>query len=250
VVAYTLFPPFVAFVLAWFFDHRISGWRSSLAEGVQLWIDAPFTRNEVMLRMVTVIAVVWLLMAMVRRVFFRLRRRAISGWILVPLSIGLVLLGWAIRGIWPWAIDTLLAAALPIIGFTVLSFGEFLLITQAGMGAAMGDDYVVTAFAKGVAPQRIRDVHVGRNASLVVMTRLAVSLPYLMTGLVIIETALAWPGVGSFMFRAIESQDLPAVMSGLAVVGILALLIRLFLDAASAWADPRIKDGLAEAVTG
>ncbi len=69
---------------------------------------------------------------------------------------------------------------------------------------------------------------------------MAVSLPYLLTGLVIIETALTWPGVGTFLFDAVETQDMPVVMSGLAVIGVITMLSRLGLELVIAGSDPRI----------
>jgi peptide/nickel transport system permease protein len=249
VVTYTIFPPFLAFGLSWLLDTRLRRLSARVFESQgNLWRDAPFTENDVIIRMLWVAAFAWLVVALLRRVLERYTRWRVPTVLVVIVGFAAALGGWAWRGLWWWSLDLLFAAAVPILGFAILSFGEFLLVTQTAMGATMADDYVLTAQAKGLSPRRVRDHHAGRNAKLVVATRVAVSLPYLLTGLVIIETALAYPGVGSFMFGAIETQDLPAVMTGLAVVGMLALGIRLFLDMASAWADPRIRDGLAEEV--
>ena len=249
VITYTIFPPFLAFILGTALNVRLRDLSRRVFESrSDLWRDAPLTENDVIIRMLWLLAAVWLTVAIARRIVEHTTRWRVPTAAVFLAGLALTFAAWAWRGLWWWSVDLLFAAAVPILGFAILSFGEFLLVTQTAMGTTMADDYVLTAQAKGVSPRRVRDAHVGRNAKLVVATRLAVSLPYLLTGLVIIETALGYPGVGSFMFSAIESQDLPAVMTGLAVVGILALGIRLFLDMASAWADPRIRDGLATEV--
>jgi ABC-type dipeptide/oligopeptide/nickel transport system permease component len=61
-----------------------------------------------------------------------------------------------------------------------------------------------------------------------------------MTGLVIIERAVSWPGIGTMLFSAIERQDLPTVISMLMVIGILTMLTRLVLEIITYTLDPRI----------
>jgi ABC-type dipeptide/oligopeptide/nickel transport system permease component len=75
---------------------------------------------------------------------------------------------------------------------------------------------------------------------LALVARLAVSIPYLMTGLVIIERSVSWPGVGSLLFGAIERQDIPMVISVLMVIGIVTMFTRLTLDIITFALDPRI----------
>ncbi|MDH3518036.1 MAG: ABC transporter permease subunit, partial [Acidimicrobiia bacterium] len=101
-------------------------------------------------------------------------------------------------------------------------------------------DDVMTARAKGLSERTVRDRHGARNASLAVVARLAVSVPYLLTGLVIIEMAVAWPGIGTFLFRAIDAQDIPAAISTLAVIGVITALVRFTLDFLTFLLDPRI----------
>jgi len=117
---------------------------------------------------------------------------------------------------------------------------------QAGMVSTLHDDYVITAEAKGLASKAIRDRHAARNASLAVVARLAVSIPYLLTGLVIIETAVGFSGVGDFLFTAIDSQDVPLAVSTLAVIGAITMVVRLVLDILIAVMDPRIVVGRAQ----
>lgn len=144
-------------------------------------------------------------------------------------------------GIGPWALDLVFDSGLALGAFVVLAFGEFLLIMQAGMVSTHYDDYIVTAHAKGLKDRTIRDRHAARNASLAVVARLAVSIPYLLSGLVIIERSVGFHGVGSFLFSAIDAQDVPLATSRLAAIGIITMIVRLVLDTLTAALDPRIK---------
>lgn len=242
VLAYTAFPAFLAYLLNYFFldffHTRRLRWVGN--HGL-LWAHAPFSEASVMLWMtftfVAVVAVVAVAALWVRR-HFRVRPNRLLGFVAVSgLCIGI----WWATGIGRYAADILFRAVIPIMGMALLSMGEFVLITQTAMAGTSGEDYVLTAHAKGVRSRTVRDDHAGRNAILVVLSRLAVSLPYLLTGLVVIETAMSWPGLGSFMFAAVQTQDLPVVMSSLAIIGIFVLAVRLALDAAHIVLDPRLE---------
>jgi peptide/nickel transport system permease protein len=242
VLAYTAFPAFLAYLLNFFFldlfHTRRLNWVGN--HGL-LWAHADVTESVVMLRMtLTFLAVVGFvgLGAVHVRKRHRLRPSRLLGALAVAaLSVGV----WWAMGIGRFAADILFRAAVPILGMALLSMGEFVLITQTAMAGTTGEDYVLTAHAKGVKPRLVRDDHAGRNAVLVVLSRLAVSLPYLLTGLVVIETAMSWPGLGSFMFDAVQTQDLPVVMSSLAIIGIMTLAVRIALDIAHMILDPRIE---------
>ncbi|MGD8491142.1 MAG: ABC transporter permease subunit, partial [Anaerolineae bacterium] len=70
---------------------------------------------------------------------------------------------------------------------------------------------------------------------------------YLVTGVVIIESATGWPGMGTSMWNALYWQNMPIVMATVLVVGILSLVARLLLDVIIAYMDPRIRYGSEEA---
>ena len=70
---------------------------------------------------------------------------------------------------------------------------------------------------------------------------MAISLPYLLAGLAIIEQAMRWSGLGGSLFSASQLQDIPVVLGYLLFIGALTLLIRLLLDILVAVMDPRIR---------
>jgi peptide/nickel transport system permease protein len=139
------------------------------------------------------------------------------------------------------AFDILQIAWLPILVYTLLSFGETMLIMQSSMTEVLKEEYIITADAKGLPASVVREKHAARNAMLPALSRLVISLPYLVTGVVIIESSVGWPGMGSTMWNALYWQNMPVVMMILMIVGVLALVARLFLDILIAYTDPRIR---------
>lgn len=238
----SLFPPFLGFVVTTFLAIRLRRARTDILglSSREIWGDFPLTENQVLVRMTIAVAGAALLAGLLAWVVWRRRRRRVPSSVLVGLTAGLSVIAMAQTDMLPQAADVFFEALLPLVAFTALAFGEFMLIMQTGMVGVMHDDFVMTARAKGLSERAVRDRHVARNASLAVVSRLAVSIPYLLTGLVIIERAVGWPGIGSFLFRAIESQDIPVVISTLAVVGLMTLVVRIGLDLALYALDARI----------
>lgn len=238
----TLFPPFLGFVLVTVFGLRLRQLRARFFEDTRrtLWTDPPLTENEILATMTWTLVVAVLVVGLLSVLVWRLRRKRLPSSLAAVLAAGLTVAMWNALGVLPWALDMLFEAALPLLGFALLAFGEFMLIMQTGMVGLLNEDFVGTGRAKGLSERAIRDRHAARNASLAVVARLAVSIPYLMTGLVIIERSVSWPGIGSFLFNSIDSQDIPAVVSTLAVIGAITMAVRITLDLLLMALDPRI----------
>ena len=238
----SLFPPFLGFVVTTFLAIRLRRMRTDIFGSTrrEIWADFPLTENQVLMRMTIAVVGGAILAGLVAWAVWRVRRRRMPATLLVMVTAGLAGLALNAAGVFVQSADMLFDAILPLIAFTALAFGEFMLIMQTGMAGVLHDDFVLTARAKGLSERAVRNRHAARNASLAVVSRLAVSIPYLLTGLVIIERAVGWPGIGSFVFRAIESQDIPVVISTLAVIGLMTMVVRIALDLALFTLDPRI----------
>lgn len=238
VVSYTMFPPFVGFILTigagdWWWQLR-----NRLLHGPVPWVEVG--RTAIMGQMAVTLLVGGLAVAVIGwlvRTLWRVRTPTVLALAFVG---GGSLVWWWHQGILPYAIDVLFGAAIPILAFAWLSYGDFLLVTRTAMAGVVHDDYVMTAVAKGLPDRMVRDRHAGRNAILPVLGRLVVSIPYLLTGLVIIESAVGWNGVGTLLFDAVYTQDLPVVMDTLLVIGLFTLGLRLVFEAVQAMLDPRI----------
>ncbi|MBX3010978.1 MAG: ABC transporter permease [Caldilineaceae bacterium] len=105
----------------------------------------------------------------------------------------------------------------------------------------LSQDYITTARAKGIREYTVVMRHAFRNALLPMITILALRLPGLFSGSVIIETIYSWPGIGQLSIEAINQRDYPQIMGLLLVTAVLVLLANLLADVAYAYADPRVR---------
>ncbi len=243
IATYTLFPPFLGFLMVRLLGTRVWEFRNLLIDDPRgnLWIAAPVSEQEVMWTMTATIVVVAACYALIGS---WVARRKNLRFLSLPAFFVIALISygwWSYRSIDPYAVDILFDASVAIAAFLLLSYGEFMLVMQTSMASVIHDDYILVARAKGIPDHKVRDRHAARNALLPLLSRFAVSLPYLLTGLVIIERAVGWPGLGSFLFRAVDAQDMPVVLDTLVVIGVITLVVRLTMEVLTAMLDPRIR---------
>ena len=243
IATYTLFPPFLGFLMVRFMGNPIRNLRNLLVDETpgKLWIQAPVTEQEVMWTMTATVVVVAVIYAVVGSWVARRRNLRMLSLPAFAVIAAVSYAWWVYRAIGPYAADILFNASIAILAFLLLSYGEFMLVMQTSMASVIHDDYILVARAKGISDRQVRDRHAARNALLPLLSRFAVSLPYLLTGLVIIERAVGWPGMGSFLFRAIDAQDMPVVLDTLVVIGLITLVVRLVMEVLTAVLDPRIR---------
>lgn len=243
IATYTLFPPFLGFLLVRLLGPRVWDLRNALIDDPRgnLWIVAPVTKQAVMWTMTATVVVVSALYALVGSWVARRRKLRMLSLPAFAAIAAVSYAWWVYRNIDPYAVDILFDASVAILAFLLLSYGEFMLVMQTSMASVVHDDYILVARAKGIPDRQVRDRHAARNALLPLLSRFAVSLPYLLTGLVIIERAVGWPGIGSFLFRAVDAQDMPVVLDTLVVVGVITIVVRLVMEVLTAVLDPRIR---------
>ncbi|MCK5480446.1 MAG: ABC transporter permease [Gammaproteobacteria bacterium] len=116
-------------------------------------------------------------------------------------------------------------------------------MVRSSMLEVLGEDYMRTARAKGLAPQRVVLQHGLRNALLPVITLLGLQLGALLAGAVITETVFSWPGVGLLTIESIQTRDYPVLQACVLLISTTYVLVNLFTDIAYAWIDPRIRLG-------
>ena len=105
-----------------------------------------------------------------------------------------------------------------------------------------GERYILAARARGLSDRRVLWVHTLRPALLPVVTLLGLSLPFLVSGSVVIETVFSWPGVGLALLQAAHARDIPVIM-GITLIGAVAVLIgSLVADVLYAVIDPRARE--------
>ena len=247
IALYTTFPPWLAWLITYFIGRRMRFFRSvfgsSSFEGLdfKIWGDFPHAPSVVAWRMVISLIIATLVLLAFNALLHRLTRRRIPTWIIIPLI--------AVGSAGSWyafefnlqALDILSRAAIPALTYTALTFGETMLIMRTSMADTLEEEYITVARAKGLPERIVRNKHAVRNAILPVVSRLVITLPYLMTGVVIIEDVFGWPGVGSVLFDSLYQQDMPIAMAILLFVGAFSLISRLLLDILLAYFDPRIR---------
>ncbi len=126
----------------------------------------------------------------------------------------------------------------------VLGFGGLAVITRmarAGMLEVLGQDFVRTARAKGLAPRTVVIRHALKNALLPAITVIGLQIGLLLGGAVLVEIVFSWPGIGRYAFQAIQTMDQNAVISVTLVIGAGYVLMNMFVDIAYVLVDPRLR---------
>jgi peptide/nickel transport system permease protein len=137
--------------------------------------------------------------------------------------------------------DLLAHLILPALTLGAASMTIVARLTRSAMLDTLGQDYVRTARAKGVAERGVVLRHGLRNALVPIVTVVGVQVGYLLGGAVLTETVFAWPGVGTLMVQGILARDFPLVQGCVLVVALAFVLVNLAVDLLYAWLDPRIR---------
>jgi len=114
-------------------------------------------------------------------------------------------------------------------------------LTRSAVLEILGEDYVLTARAKGLAEARVIAKHAFRNSAIPIVTLAGLEIGQLLGGAVITETIFAWPGLGRLTVQALLNRDFPVVLAAVFVVSATYTLINLFVDLTYGWLDPRVR---------
>jgi peptide/nickel transport system permease protein len=105
----------------------------------------------------------------------------------------------------------------------------------------MRQDYIRTAWAKGLDERVIVSRHALKNALIPVVTLLALEVPLLLGGTVIIEQIFNLPGVGRYMLDLLLNRDFVPVQTIVLLMAAVVMVLNLLVDISYAWLDPRIR---------
>jgi peptide/nickel transport system permease protein len=130
---------------------------------------------------------------------------------------------------------------LPMMTLCVVGIAVDSRFMRASMLEALHQDYIRTARAKGVARRGVVFKHAFRNALLPIITNVALYLPALVGGAVIIETIFSWGGVGYLFITSVTAADYPTLQAILMMGALAVLVSNLLADLTYAWVDPRIR---------
>src|SRR6266536_2405407 len=130
---------------------------------------------------------------------------------------------------------------LPALSLSTIILGRLARLVRSSMLEVLGQDYVRTARAKGLAEPRVLALHALRNAAIPIVTLLGLQFAQLLGGAVVTETIFAWPGVGRLVVEAIFNRDFPVVQGVVLVVSLIFVAVNVLVDLTYAVLDPRIR---------
>jgi peptide/nickel transport system permease protein len=137
--------------------------------------------------------------------------------------------------------SALIHLVLPTVTLALASLAPAARMTRSTMLEILGQDYVRTAWAKGMAPLRVYLRHGFRNALIPVLTILALQLSALLGGVFIVELIFAWPGLGLYSVESIISLDYSPIMGVALLLTVIYVVVGLAVDVLYAVFDPRIR---------
>jgi peptide/nickel transport system permease protein len=114
-------------------------------------------------------------------------------------------------------------------------------MTRSTLLEVMREDYIRTAWAKGLAEKAVVIRHALKNAMLPVVTLIGTEFAFLIGGLVVTETVFTLNGVGRFVVDAVAHRDYPVVQALVFLIALSFVLVNLLVDLTYAWFDPRIR---------
>jgi ABC-type dipeptide/oligopeptide/nickel transport system permease component len=141
---------------------------------------------------------------------------------------------------WTHFKDVVTHMALPSLTLGLVLYGEYTLIVRSAMLETLGEDYILTARAKGLRPWTIVRRHALRNALLPIATLVALSLGYIVAGAILIETVFSWPGIGRAVYDAVLARDYPMLQGAFLILTVSVVFFNLVADLVYFKLDPRI----------
>lgn len=143
--------------------------------------------------------------------------------------------------IWQNPISNLEQMFIPSLILGTAITGVLMRVTRTEMLEVIRQDYIRTARAKGLAGSRVVLRHAFRNASLPIITVIGLQVPLIIGGAVITETLFVLPGMGRYIFNALNHRDYPIIQAVTLMIALIVALSNLAVDVAYGYLDPRVK---------
>jgi peptide/nickel transport system permease protein len=114
-------------------------------------------------------------------------------------------------------------------------------MTRSCLLETLSEDYIRTAYSKGLPSVRVYIIHAMRNAAIPLLTIIGLNFGYLLGGAVVTETIFSRPGIGKLIIDAVLWRDYPVVQGCLLIFAIGIALTNLLVDISYAFLDPRVR---------
>jgi peptide/nickel transport system permease protein len=148
----------------------------------------------------------------------------------------------ALGGLLPaYGSGTLRHLILPALTLAAAPLAQNVRLIRAGMLEVLQDDYVRTARAKGLPERGVVYRHALRNAAVPFLTVSGLSLGFMLSGTIVIETVFSWPGLGRLIVQAVPGRDFPVIQAAVFLFGVLFVAVNLVVDVLHGLLDPRAR---------
>ena len=140
-------------------------------------------------------------------------------------------------------IDIIWHAGLPMLLLLLFRTASNYLLMKSNISQVKGEDYITTAYSKGLSSHRVLWVHVVKNAMLPYTTSLCMQLGGILSGSMLIEVIFGWKGMGNLFYTAVSSRDFPTAQLCFLISAVCIVFGNLLSDVVIALIDPRIREG-------
>jgi peptide/nickel transport system permease protein len=137
-------------------------------------------------------------------------------------------------------LDVVRHMTLPTLTLVLTLYAENALIVRSAMLETLGEDYILTARAKGLSRRRIIWAYALRNAALPTITQVALSLGAVVSGSILVEVIFSWPGIGRALYDAVLQRDYPMLQGGFLAITVTVVILNYLADLLYFRLDPRV----------
>lgn len=130
---------------------------------------------------------------------------------------------------------------LPTLTLTILYLGEYMLIMRSSIIEVLGEDYILTARAKGMSDWLVLQKHALKNAMLPLVTLIALNLGFTVSGAIYVETVFSYDGLGNLFQTALGKQDYPLLQGAFLLLAISVIAANMLAEILYTYLDPRVK---------
>ncbi len=138
-------------------------------------------------------------------------------------------------------LDGIMHLILPAVTLAIFQLATLLRLTRAGMREVLTEDYIKTAWAKGLSPFKVIFKHALRNVLIPVVTVTGLQFGELIAYSIVTETIFQWPGMGSLILTSIFETDQPVVVTYIMLAAFIIITINIVVDILYAFLNPKIR---------
>ncbi len=140
-----------------------------------------------------------------------------------------------------YALDVAWHLVLPALTLALVSYGGYMLVMRNSLIDVLTEDYIVTARAKGVDERSVLYKHALRNAILPLVTMIALTFGFLITGATLTETVFNWYGIGRLIFDSVLSHNYPVLQALFYIMALTVIIANFIADMLYGFLDPRVR---------